>query len=267
MPMNAPHTIAVDDLSVGFQTAGRSDAPRLLLLHGFPMDRRMWTPAIALLVEEFHVYAIDLPGFGDSARIAETQTMAGMADWLARFMEAAAIAPPVILCGLSMGGYIALEFAARHPERFSHLVLCDTKTAADSDEARATRIALADSVAETGMRRIAESMLPKLVAPQSLSRGGEVISALREMILGCDPASVAAVSRGMAARRDTTEVVAGLQVPLLSIVGESDSLTSPELMKEFTDVARQGRLVTIPEAGHVCPLEQPQAFAAAVASL
>lgn len=267
MSLNELRTVAVDGLSVSYQAAGRADAARLVLLHGFPLDRRMWAAALDRLGEGFQVYAIDLPGFGGSARIAETQTMPMMADWLARVLDAAEIASPIVLCGLSMGGYIALEFAARHPERLSHLVLCDTKTATDAEDARAARIALADSVAEIGMQPLADMMMPNLVAPATLAGNGEVVGALREMILASDSASVAAVSRGMAARRDTTDVVAGLRIPLLSIVGESDSLSSPQLMRQFTDLASDGRLVIIPEAGHVCPMEQPQAFAEAVASL
>ncbi|WP_164100591.1 alpha/beta fold hydrolase [Candidatus Laterigemmans baculatus] len=264
MSMTEPRTIAVDSLEVSFQIAGRADAPRLVLLHGFPLDRRMWTPALDRLGEQFHVYAFDLPGFGGSARIADSETMPMLADWLARVLPAAEIDSPIILCGLSMGGYIALEFAARHREWLSHLVLCDTKTAADTEEARAGRLALADSVGETGMEPVAATMLEKLVAPETLADNRPLVASVQKMMLDSDPASVAAVSRGMAARRDTSDVVAGLTIPLLSIVGESDSLTSPGMMDEFTRRARNGRLVVIPAAGHLSPMEQPKAFAAAV---
>ena len=262
--MNASQRIEIDGLAVGFQVAGDPAAASLLLLHGFPMDRRLWSKAIAPLAETFHTYAVDLPGFGESALLGETQSMETLANWVARFIDVAEVPEPVALCGLSMGGYIALEFAARHGHRLSRLILCDTKSDRDTDDARAARLQLADSVATTGLEPVAETMLPRLLAPATFENCPEVVAELRQMILGCDPRAVAAVSRGMAGRRDTGEVVSSLEVPLLAIVGESDALTPPELMQQLAERAPQGRLVTIPAAGHVCPLEQPRDLAAAI---
>lgn len=262
--MNAPQTIDVDGLPASFQAAGDPSSPSLLLLHGFPIDRRMWTPSLTALAQTFHTYAIDLPGFGHSALIAETESMVMLADWLARFIDTAQVTGPVAVCGLSMGGYIALEFAARHSERLSRLILCDTKAEPDSADARAARLQLADSVAETGMEPVAETMLPRLLAPATWDETPSVAAELRQMIVDCDPRGVAAASRGMADRRDTSEVVAALEVPLLGIVGEADCLSPPEQMQKLVDRTSGGRLVTIPRAGHMCPLEQPLAFAAAV---
>lgn len=265
--MNAPEVIDIDDRPVGFHRAGGPSAPSLLLLHGFPMDRRLWTPALGAISETYQTYAIDLPGFGDSALVAETQSMEMLADWLARFIDTVEVPEPLAVCGLSMGGYIALEFAARHAARMSRLILCDTKAEPDTEDARVARFQLADSVAATGLEPIAEMMLPKLLAPATFDRAPALVAELRQMIKDCDPAAVAAVARGMAARRDTTDVVTALRVPLLGVVGEADGLSPPEQMQRLVARASRGRLATIPDAGHLCPLEQPLAFAAAIAEM
>lgn len=262
--MHAFQQVDVDGRVAGFQVAGEPTSPPLLLLHGFPLDHRMWSAALAPLSPTFRTYAIDLPGFGGSTLLAETQPMTLLADWLARFIDVAELPEPLAVCGLSMGGYIALEFAARHPGRLSRLILCDTKAEPDSEEARAARLQMAESVGTKGMAPVAEMMLPKLVAPATFDETPAVTAELRQMIVDCDPLAVAAVARGMANRRDTTDVVATLQVPLLCVVGEADSLTPPEQMQTLVDRARHGRLAIIPRAGHLCPLEQPLAFAAAI---
>lgn len=264
--MNVSQRIEIDGHPASYRVAGDPSAGSLLLLHGFPMDSRLWSKTLAPLAETFHTYAIDLPGFGQSALIAETQSMDMLADWVARFIAVAEVPEPVALCGLSMGGYIALEFASRHGGRLSRLILCDTKSDRDTDDARAARLQLADSVTTTGLEPVAETMLPRLFAPATLEKRPEVVEELRQMILDCDPRAVAAVSRGMAGRRDTGEVVAALQVPLLGIVGAADALTPPELMQKLVERAPQGRLVTIADAGHACPLEQPRELAAAIAA-
>jgi pimeloyl-ACP methyl ester carboxylesterase len=245
--------------------ADRDGGPApLILLHGFPMDRGLWEDVGAAWGEDRPVLAVDLPGFGDSGWDGDTFEMAETADWLVATLEALQIRRPIVLMGLSMGGYIALEFAARHPARLAHLVLCNSRAEADSEAARAGRLQVAETVAERGVEALVESMLPKLLAPSTWQQRPAVVKRLREMMRRSSAASIAAAQRGMAARRGLLEAIASWPVPITCISGEEDGLTGPSVMQPIVDRGRQATLHVVPHAGHVTPLENPAGLVSAV---
>ena len=143
----------------------------VLLVHGFPLDHTMWNAQIDTLSERVRVIAPDLRGFGDSPLGAADPdrgiSMERYADDLAELLDALnpAINQPIILVGFSMGGYVAWQFVRKYPARLRALVQCDTRAIADSEEARAGRLKMAENVAEWGAGRVAEMMGPKLFAP------------------------------------------------------------------------------------------------------
>src|SRR5450432_4090102 len=158
----ASTTLAYDDRGIGVP---------VLLAHGFPLDHTMWAAQIEALASRARVIAPDLRGFGESPLgpidASREVTMEQYADDLAELLDSLSISEPVILCGFSMGGYIAWQFVRKYAQRLRALVQIDTRAAADTDEARAGRIKMAENVAEWGSARVAEIMGPKLFAPQS----------------------------------------------------------------------------------------------------
>ena len=162
-------------------------------------------------------------------------SMEAYADDLAELLDAIGVSEPIVLAGFSMGGYVAWQFVRKHGHRLRALVQCDTRAKADTDEARAGRIKMAENIAEWGSGRVAEMMGPKLFAPATFEKQPEIVAAVRKVIERTPPAGIAAAQRGMAARPDVTEMLPHINVPTLVLVGEHDAISPPAEMKEIAD--------------------------------
>jgi pimeloyl-ACP methyl ester carboxylesterase len=166
----------------------------------------------------------------------------------------------IILAGLSMGGYVALEFYNLYPEKLRALVLADTKAAADTEEARQKRSVSAEKVVREGMQSIVDDMLPKVFAPITSEKQPEIVENVKQMMLSTTPEGTAAGLRGMAERNDHTALLEKIKVPTLIIVGEEDQLTPPEEAEKMHRIIRNSQLAGIANAGHLSPNEQTEEF-------
>lgn len=257
----ASTTLAYDDRGTGVP---------LLFVHGFPLDHTMWAAQIDALASRARVIAPDLRGFGESPLgpidASRGVTMEQYADDLAELLESLSIREPVVLCGFSMGGYVAWQFVRKYTERLRALVQIDTRAAADSDEARAGRLKMAENVAEWGSARVAEMMGPKLFAPQSFQNLPGAVSEVRAVVGRTAPAAIAAAQRGMAARPDMTGFLPRIDVPTLLIAGAHDALIPPAEMKSIAAAIPLAKFVLITDAGHMTTMENPAAVNAALAA-
>lgn len=199
----------------------------IVLLHAFPLSAAMWSD-------------LSLPG----------RVRLGLAQ--------------VVLGGLSMGGYVAMELLRRAPERVSALLLADTKAQADTAEQRERRLRTAESAEQHGVGGLADTMLPALLGRASLDTRPGVVERVRELVSAADPPAVAWASRAMAARPDSFEVLRATDVPALVVVGDQDVLSPVAQARELAAALPQGRLAVIEEAGHLSVLEDPEVFGAAV---
>jgi 3-oxoadipate enol-lactonase len=251
---------AIDDVGEGVP---------LLLLHAFPLSRRMWQPQLAGLADSCRLLAPDLPGFGDSppsggaASAGRMEDMAAAA--VARLDEAGVAA--AVVCGLSMGGYVALALYETFRERVRGLVLADTRAAADDEAGRGRRLESARAVESGGspaLAALASSLVPRLIAPRTRTARPEVVAWLHREIATAPPAAVAAAQRGMAERPDRTQLLPRIAVPTLVVVGEEDEITPPADSIVLRDRIPGARLVTVAGAGHLSSLEQPEAWNAAL---
>jgi 3-oxoadipate enol-lactonase len=251
--------ISLGSVSINLLDQGRGRP--LLLVHGFPLDHTMWREQVSDLAKDFRVLAPDLRGFGQSSPITADDavvTMAQFADDLAALLVAMNIAEPVIFCGLSMGGYIAWQFAARHAEKLGRLILCDTKAAADTKEAAENRHKLAAKVLAEGAQAAADAMLPKLFSKGALASEKPWVEETRQIILRTRPAAIAAALRGMAVREDFTARLAGIHVPTLVVCGAEDAISPPAEMRSIAAAIPGAEYAEIPAAGHMAPLEDPR---------
>ena len=224
----------------------------------------MWRGQVAALAADYRVITPDLRGLGASP-LAETATMADMARDVAALLDELEIRRAVI-GGLSMGGYVTLEFARLFPERALSLVLADTKATADTAEARAGREKQAQLILAGGMAAMVKDFLPKMVAPRVFTEQPEVVAQIREMILAANPQGAAAAQRGMAARRDHLDYLPQITVPALIIVGSEDIPTPVSEAKLMRAALTDSRLLVIENTGHVANLERPEEFNAALDS-
>jgi 3-oxoadipate enol-lactonase len=231
----------------------------VVMLHGFPFNRTMWSEQAESLRGAWRVVAPDLRGHGETTVTDGPATMEELADDLAALLDELNIERAVI-AGLSMGGYVALAFVRKYAERVRALVLADTRAQADTDEARHTREVNAQRALKDGMHEIADVMLPKLLTQETSERNTEVLARVREMILGTNPRGAAAALRGMALRRDQTDLLPEISMPTLIIVGSEDSITPPADAEAMHAKIKGSRLVMIEGAGHVSNIERPCEF-------
>ena len=215
----------------------------LVLLHAFPLDSRMWAPQKA-----FSPITPEVLGIGpiDDA-----------ADHVARLLDQAGLDRAVI-GGLSRGGVIALAFARRHPERLSALVLCDTTAAVDDEQAKRGRYQMADRLNREGAAFVPDIMLPRLLGDTSFRERCELVEEVRNWILAQDPGAIAAAAIGMAEREDSRPMLSSIKVPVLAIAGQQDS--AHEATRAIAESVQNGQFVSIPRAGHLSNLEQPDKF-------
>src|SRR5947209_4452820 len=134
----------------------------VIFLHAFPLNRGMWDGNIAALLSEqrYRLVSLDWRGFGESDIPNDISTMELFADDVAGLMDQLGI-EKAVLCGLSMGGYAAFAFLRKYPQRLSGLILADTKPAADTPEARASRENVAQLAESKGTGAIADFQLPR----------------------------------------------------------------------------------------------------------
>ena len=238
----------------------------LLLVHGFPLDRTMWQAQIDGLADRFRVVAPDLRGFGRSSPIAEdTVSMAAFADDLAVMLDRMDISEPVVFCGLSMGGYVGWEFCRRHADRLAGLIACDTRAEADTPTVAKGRRMVAQQVCAEGTAAVTGPMVEKLFAAATLRDRTELVESVKRVMFATAPDTVAAAQRGMADRADATDLLPTIEVPALVIGGTNDPISPPEEMRQFAAAMPNARFVEIDRAGHLAPLEQPEAVNRAIA--
>ncbi len=241
--------------------------PALVLLHAFPLHAAMWDEELSSLGQGRRVLAPDLPGFGRSAPLGEPEsaTMAAWADHLAGFIEQLGIAP-VVVGGLSMGGYLTFALWRRHPEVVAGVVLCDTRAAADVQEVSERRTAQQQQVVAEGTGGLIESQLDTLLSDDTRAHRPDVVERARAIMAANPPAAFVAGLEAMKRRPDATTELAGIGVPALVVVGEHDRPSPPSVARGVADALPDARLVVVPGAGHLSNLENPEAFDGAVES-
>jgi 3-oxoadipate enol-lactonase len=238
----------------------------VVLLHGFPHDRSLWSAQVAATPTQLagtRLLLPDLPGFGGSASL-DAPSMDGYADAIAAMLDAARIEQAVI-GGLSMGGYVALAFWRRHTSRVRALLLLDTKAAADSDAAKLKRRELITTVEALGVASIVDGLLPGQLGQTTRSTQPRIVAQVTAMLQRAPGSGVIGAATAMMQRIDSTPTLATITVPTLVVVGEEDTLTPPTDALALSSGIAGSRLVSVAGAGHLSPLEQPASVNAAIA--
>jgi pimeloyl-ACP methyl ester carboxylesterase len=261
--MTTPHLVPVRDTRLAVQTVG-SGLP-LVLLHAFPLDHGMWLRQEPL-GESLRLIVPDLRGFGGSTG-SVPRGIADLADDVAALLDGLHLERPAVICGVSMGGYVAQHVAARHPDRVAALVLVDTKLEADTPEARAARVDLAGKVGRLGQSILADAMIPRLLAvprsdadPAVVARHAENRALLQALVERQPVATIQAALAALGDRPDMTAALARVEVPTLLVVGAEDQITPPACLEAAEAVIPNAKLLIVPAAGHLVPLEAPEVF-------
>jgi pimeloyl-ACP methyl ester carboxylesterase len=251
-------------VTVAYDDVGRGRP--LVLLHAFPLARGMWRPQVEALRADHRVLTPDLRGFGGTSPFDAPPSLEQMADDVAGLLDSLGVSEPVVLGGLSMGGYVALAFVRKYAGRLRGLILADTRAEADSPEAKSNRDRLIVFARAHPAREVVAQLLPKLLSDATRERRPEVVAEVERVGAAQSAAGIVGALQAMRDRPDSTDLLAGVHVPALVVVGGADALTPPPLAQALAAALPDARLATIEWAGHLANLEQPDAFNAALHS-
>ena len=237
--------------------------PVVLLIHGYPLDHSLWHDQVVALADRANIVAVDLRGFGASpSGTGSALTMerhASDCDFLLEHHGA----DQADVVGLSMGGYVALAMTEIFGHRVRSLVLMDTRATADTEEARTGRDAMAERLVADGAAAVIPELAHSLLAPDASRRARARFRTMAESL--STDAHIQALL-GMRDRPDRSHVLAGFTGPVTVVGGAEDALMPVAVAEDLAATTGHGELVVIPGAGHLPPIEQPDATNAALAA-
>jgi pimeloyl-ACP methyl ester carboxylesterase len=240
----------------------RGSGPALVLVHGHPFDRRMWAPQLESLARDLRVIAPDLPGYGVSPPRGTTTAMRALADAVLELLDELGVERAAV-CGLSMGGLVAMELGLGHPDRSTGLILAATTAAPPSaDDARARR-GTAEQLERDGMLGHALDMAGRLFGPAA-RRDPSITEPIVRMMLHAQPAGAAAALRGRAERPDYSTLLRDLRVPALVIAGDQDTFADEDVVEQLVGALPDPEVLRLPGIGHLPNLEAQREFDDAV---
>ncbi len=244
---------------LAFQKIG--DGPAVIFIHGYPLRKEMWNKQIAPVVNEgFKVITVDLRGHGESINLGAPETLSQMGDDIIELMDNLGI-EKAIIGGMSMGGYITFDLAARYPERFLGAFFIATKAAGDPSEAKENRKKLIELIKEQGPQAVVDAYLEKLFAPETFHLNPIIVLKTKEWILSTPIETLIGAQKAMMDRKDRRDIIQNLNFPTLFIAGAKDSLIPLEVMEEEFKWAKDGELKIVKTAGHMANMEEPREVA------
>lgn len=231
----------------------------LVFLHGFPFDSSAWTPQIERFQNDYYTVAEDLRGHG----AGKTGPGPWMLDHFVNDLKESLDQRDVekaILCGVSMGGYIALHFYMRFPERIEALVLSNTQAAGDSNEGKDKRFATLQKIQQEGLKDFADQFSKSVLCVKTLNTNPHLQKKIEAMILQQKPENLAFILGALVARKDLTSELAKITCPVLVITGSEDKIISPEATEMLAKSIPRAHFEKIEGAGHLPNLERPDEF-------
>lgn len=248
----------VNGITMAFDDSG-SGAP-VLLLHGFPLCRKMWRPQLnRLTFAGFRVIAPDLRGFGESDAPDGPYSIELFADDVVELLDRLEIERAVI-GGMSMGGYVLMSMLERYPERVKGACFIVTRSTADDEAGKERRLQLARDVMKFGPQVVADPFADLLFAEGTPEERPKLAEDVYSWMLGNDSRGLAGGLFAMRERKDYTPLLPTLRIPCLAIGAEKDKASPPDNARAIAAAIPGCRLAIIPEAGHLANLENPGAF-------
>jgi 3-oxoadipate enol-lactonase len=251
-------TVSVNGVHLGYARHGNGKP--LLLVHGYPLDHTSWKEVASLLGNDFDLILPDLRGFGESTTVETPYKMSDMADDLAGLLDHLGIEKTAI-AGHSMGGYVALAFAKKYPQRVSGLGLVSSQAVADAPEGKEKRYKTAQDVVDKGVGVVVEGMTTKF------STDAGIQAFARGVMERQKPSAVIGALKAMAEREDSTSILSSFDFPVVLIHGDADMLVPHERAREIKDALPSSQITVMPGAGHLPMLEFPQETASALKML
>lgn len=235
--------------------SGNIKNPPVIFVHGFPYDHSMWDAQVNNLKNEFYCVTYDIRGLGKSPSEGGQFTIEDLSEDLISLASSMKYKP--VVCGLSMGGYIALRAFEKDETKFKGLVLLDTKSIADNDETKLKRANAISSITKNGVEQYVKSFIPTCFSQRFMNDCRDLYEGIINNSMTFDPVGVKGCILAMACRTDTTAVLGKIDVPVLVLCGEEDKLCPPDDMKKMAELIRNSEFQIIKDAAHMTPIENP----------
>jgi 3-oxoadipate enol-lactonase len=251
--------VTIHNHSLSYTDEGDKDAPAILFIHGFPFNKSMWAEQSGALKENFRVITYDVRGHGESDMGNVDFSIDLFVTDLIGLMDALKI-EKALLCGLSMGGYIALRAREQHPNRFLALILSDTQCMADTPEGKEKRMKAIESIKSNGVEMYAKASIINLFAQESSQTKQNEIAAIQKTIEQTSIETLCQTLMALSQRTETCTRLAEIKIPVLIMVGREDKITPIATAKLMNEKIRHSIMIVIDHAGHLPNLENPSDF-------
>jgi len=243
--------------------AGPRDGKPVVFLHAFPLTHATWQPQIDALSKKYRVIAPDSRGLGASSAGKFPMTVDHLADDLFAWLDYLETGP-VVAVGLSMGGYVLQRAVAREPERFSSVVMCDTRCEADDNAGKLTRSNTISKIAAEGLQDFSKTFARKLLSPSAPDSFPEMVAQLETLVQSAKPEVVCNLLMSLASRLDSEESLRAWKTKAFLVCGAEDQISLPPMVRKMAECISNSEYIEIPRAGHLSNLENPEAFNAAI---
>jgi len=251
-------SININGFDVSYDDLGEESVP-IVFLHGFPFDKSMWNQQLEFLKTKHRVIACDIRGFGKSKDENSHLSMDLFTNDLILFIDKLDL-EKVIICGLSMGGFIALNAVKRFPSRFEALILCDTQCIADSYEVKVNRYKAIKEINEYGVTKFNEGFIKNVFHKDSIINKPDLVEQLRQLVFSNSQHIITSGLVALAERSETCSVLKTIHIPTLIICGKEDLVTPLEESRFMKKHIKDSIIHVINNAGHVSNLEEPVKF-------
>ena len=245
--------------ALAWEETGRRGGETLVLIHSLGHNRSMWRPQVEALADRYRIIAVDLRGHGETRAAPPAETIEQHASDVLAVADTAGV-EAFHVCGISIGGMIALWLGVHSADRLLSLIACNTAARIGTVERWDERIA---AVRNGGLDSIRESVVAGWFSPAGAGDDPETLAAAYAAFSAASPEGYVACCRVLAST-DLTDVVASIEVATLVVGGEHDGSTPPEQSRLLHDQVRGSQLVILPGAGHLSNLDCPEDFTRSV---
>ena len=235
---------------------GNNNALPIIFIHGFPFDHNMWKEQMDELSSDFYCISYDIRGLGESDALDGQYTIELFVDDLLGMIEELKIEQPV-LCGLSMGGYIALRAVEKNESKFKGLILCDTKSGSDPDQVKLKRAEGINTINKDGLETFIPDFITNCFSDHFKINRESKYREIVDRAIVFDPVGVKGCLLAMAGRTDTTSYLSKIKIPTLILCGDKDNLSTPDVMKEMATKISNSEFFVVPDSGHIISIENP----------
>lgn len=253
--------VKLEDVSISYyiKKASENEDKVVIFIHGFPFNKNTWKPQLDALSDNITAIAIDVRGHGLSTSGHGFFSIDTFAKDLQLFITKLELTN-VVLCGVSMGGYIALRYYELYANNLIGLILSDTHHLADDNQGKKKRFDSIQAILTHGKRAFAFGFIENLLSPKTITKNVKTVELIKSSIRRNSIDSICATQLALAARTDSSHVLPQIKVPCLLIRGEEDKITPRELMTQMHKGTAGSIYIEIPQTGHLPNLENPTAF-------